>query len=300
MGKPRLILHIGVHKTGTTALQDILEQNRETLSRQAMWYARTDRPPFPEHAKHGSLFRAALRGGEDLLSETRILSEEFRQSGCTTLVLSEEGFSEPRFSKFAALADFLAAFEVKIYCNIRRQDYLIESLWNQHCKFRDESRGIEDFAFDPEILNRCRFKPLLDFWSSFGEIVVRDYDQVKLSGTAHTFGETFAVVLPETMQKKNLSPSANCALVLAELNRLGLQELKPKVIRAFRNDTRKHALGGLLRQRLLNYFQVDNAAVAKTYGVTFETTLPSEGPEPIRHLETTAVVQAMARMSELK
>ena len=90
----KLILHIGTHKTGSTAIQNWLYWNRDTLAAQGVLYARTDREPYPHLKKHTSLHHALMHASGDFRSEWQQIEEEFEASGCHTMILSEEGLSE--------------------------------------------------------------------------------------------------------------------------------------------------------------------------------------------------------------
>ena len=90
--RPRLILHIGTHKTGTSALQAALEAARPALLERGVLYPSTQRPPWPELPKHCSVFHAAISNDAALQARERDdLLAEFDASGAQALLISEEG-----------------------------------------------------------------------------------------------------------------------------------------------------------------------------------------------------------------
>lgn len=93
MKKNKLIIHIGTHKTGTTSIQNALYASKEELKKAGFLYAKTDREPHPRLHKHCSIYFAASSGDALADLERQTLFEEFQNSGCHTMILSEEGLS---------------------------------------------------------------------------------------------------------------------------------------------------------------------------------------------------------------
>ena len=79
----KLVVHLGFHKTASTYLQSLLNENREPLAKRGIWYAQ--RPPAtPEH--HPAAW-SLLEG--DALPLVKMLHEGAR-AGCHTVLLSSE------------------------------------------------------------------------------------------------------------------------------------------------------------------------------------------------------------------
>ena len=64
----RILLHIGTHKTGTSALQRVFQSERATLAASGICYPSTNREPFAHLPKHSSL-HAATREPEKFAAE---------------------------------------------------------------------------------------------------------------------------------------------------------------------------------------------------------------------------------------
>lgn len=125
-----IFLHIGPHKTGSTAIQAMCDQNRSVLARHGILY------PFGRwHGQLGSFFsrdkinfvfnRHSNR--KDLNSLTAAdtqyilrLRQEFSKTNADTVVLSYEGFIDLQADSIGALKSFLDEFsqDIKIiaYC----------------------------------------------------------------------------------------------------------------------------------------------------------------------------------------
>jgi len=92
------VVHVGMHKTGTTSMQTMFDANRELLISHGLL--------FPETGFGGSAgFRSVKAGGipghdalwralrEDAVDELRRLHEEIRQSRCSQVLISAENMS---------------------------------------------------------------------------------------------------------------------------------------------------------------------------------------------------------------
>ena len=140
--KNKLIVHIGTHKTGTTSIQNTLEQNRALLAEWQVLYPRTDRDPWPDLDKHCSVYAAAVNSSSVIKSrEYDLLMKEFEGSGCHTMILSEEGLSEPKEEIIDFFSTFKEHFDIEIVCYLRRQDLFLESLYNQFVRERARREG---------------------------------------------------------------------------------------------------------------------------------------------------------------
>lgn len=139
----RLLLHAGMHRTGSTDLQIFLADNREALAGRGVVYP-------GERRDHQDLAWALLRGdadGEDVL---RLLPRR----GAETAVLSAEDFFV--HEDLGWLKAVRRRVEVEVLVYLRRQDDWLNSWYNQHVKWpfqRRKSRmspqrflaSIEDF-----------------------------------------------------------------------------------------------------------------------------------------------------------
>jgi hypothetical protein len=140
---PKLFLHIGLPKTATSSVQKFLFDNPGFLGSHGLRYARTGL-----HAglkcHHDLLWALGLHQGvaftdkgirhraDEFLSG---LARESREHADRDLVISSELFTF--VDDFSRLEPLLAAFpdrDVRFVLTLRRQDYLLESLYQQIVK----------------------------------------------------------------------------------------------------------------------------------------------------------------------
>ena len=127
----RLILHIGTHKTGSSALQQHLGWHRRRLAARGVAY------PRPRDARNGANNHRdlvqALDAGDAAL-EAALAHYAAALAGAEVAVLSAEGFSAGKRDP-ARLAGALApGAEVRVVCFLRRADFFAESLYRHHIR----------------------------------------------------------------------------------------------------------------------------------------------------------------------
>ena len=314
MHRPRLVLHIGTHKTGTSALQSALDGARNTLLGHDLLYPDTRRPPWPDLPKHCSVYQAAVSGDAALQARERdALLSEFEASGTHTMLISEEGLSEPDEripSFFAPLAE---RFEIEVVCLLRRQDLFVEALFNQFVRegARRESRPILTFSRGRATRGRLDYHALLSRWAALGARVrALDFDGPAVRGPGLLAAFETALQLPALGlpdRRANPSPDMRLALLLNRLNRQRVPyELAP-LLHASRGLAHgglaplRHLLGGDERRRLLAEFQMSNERLAVDFGVRFSTELPPNEPAAsVEDLDLGFTLQLLAGLSQAR
>ena len=121
--KPRLVLHVGQTKTGSTHIQHFLEQNRPALLRAGVWVPDTGlfwqetRPH--KQAGHGNLTREVVTGGQEFRDH---LEAALALAGgrIHTVILSSEAFFLNR--RAALIPDHFPDYPVEVIGYFRRQD----------------------------------------------------------------------------------------------------------------------------------------------------------------------------------
>ena len=299
MVKKKLVLHIGTHKTGTSTIQALLGDNRKLLLESGILYPSTDRGPNPKLQKHTSLFLSVCQGAGKFSQEYSLIMREFDQSNCSVMVLSAEGFSSPQFKQrnFHLLKKFSEYFDIKVVCFVRRQDYFMESLWNQNCKNGQQLSHIVDFLKNGKNSQRQLYLNSLNFYSEFCDVRVINFDLAVKDGLEKTFAEISGIPIPTSKRPRNVSPGSSCALTMAAMTKLGLEFNTMSIIEAFKKDKSKFVLGSKLRKKLLDEMYVHNTRLASGYGIIFSDFLPDEGPDPVLEPDQSHVIAALSNLS---
>ena len=134
-----LYLHIGTHKTGTTALQNFFAINQAPLKRKGIDYPDVDNLQKEVHRRlvltfypnNMTPYCQTIPNVKDSLEEWRMvldLAEEKK-----ILISTEQFFTCPP-EIISKIREITASHHVKIICYIRRQDELEESWYNQSIK----------------------------------------------------------------------------------------------------------------------------------------------------------------------
>ena len=168
MSKPRLILHIGSPRTGTTALQTCMAKNQKFLMDNKICYSDFYEPENYHVNLTISLIHEYFEKNNCDITPTYVLENMYSQypiniinnmkrvfyeNNCKTLILSDEHIFEGTiwwiFSSSGNTEDLLRGrrdyirryfkeafkeFDIKIVCYLRRQDDYVESYYNQFCK----------------------------------------------------------------------------------------------------------------------------------------------------------------------
>ena len=281
--RPRLLLHIGTHKTATSTLQLLMSSQRKALAAQGFCYPRTDREPSPNRNKHAFFRPLVAKGGPSFERMHGALMEEFAASGCHTMVLSAEGLAEfPLHRNLNSLSIFARDFDIEAICYVRRQDYFAESLWNQRCKTGKQTQPIAHFVEDPKVIQYMTYMDMLDRWAAYGKVTALGFETAREAGIVESFAAVTGMALPDPEKIRNISPSMTLAAALAVLNRTKDKQRDWQVLEPMLGENlSRHALGSRLRAEILARFADHNARLAETYGVVFPDTMPEERPDPL-------------------
>lgn len=145
-----LVLHIGLHKTASTYVQNVLSARRYDLLEHGIVYPTTGTPGMQVRTRDGA------RAGHALLTYRKGTAELVDQllhevpPDATTVLLSAEDLTHPRRDPEQMFATFSAFGRVSVVVVLRRQDDWLESYYKQRVdQFRSgETRSITAFLAD--------------------------------------------------------------------------------------------------------------------------------------------------------
>ncbi|GEM_PF-641557 len=317
--KKRLYLHIGVHRTGTTSIQNWLHANLVALRRQGVRYA------------FGRLMHTdlawKLHSGK--LKPERFISDLVRDAAgddIQSVVVSGEDFSVLR--KPEILADLKTHFDVTVVCYLRRQDQWMESWYNQHVKWpwnRELSQcDRNDFLAERPSFYWIDYADLLARWSAaFGRehVVPRVFERGRLDGSlTRDFARTCGInadALTDSVAEANDSAPPQAVEFLRHLDlydkhgaaRLVVVRTVVNTFRARGRDTVRHFWSERERRKLVDAYSKSNAQVAEQWfgaepgAPLFEAPLPGDdnaqpdiGLPPAPELYTEIVIPVIQRL----
>lgn len=292
--KIKLFLHIGTHKTGSTAIQQLLWSNRDNLAAQGILYPDLK---MGTHAHHEFAWatgigpqrpknRPRIRSWTDQifsLGADRVDSgsaSKRRHTPIHTVVLSSEEFEFVQNT--AELRHLAELFDARIVAYLRKQDHYLESSYNQQVRMYGIRfpGSIYQFAFTINPFARYNFRLLLQRWETiFGRenIIVRPYGTTGTGSDIradflHIIGASTAEMnFPEVeVERDNVSLHAAALPYLARINEVNLPPpVHRQVILALHEMIPRVANARLLQYeettRFYQSFEKSNEWVFKRY-----------------------------------
>src|SRR4051812_12712978 len=164
-GPPRIVyLHIGLHKTGTTYLQNLMRANAETMAEQNVEFPVNTGEPFQVFAVWDLQGRRPRGAGDRRIGGSwPALVEAINTSGHSTALISEERLSMSSPKQIRRAVRAFPESEVRVIVTVRDLARVLVSAWQEDVK-NDKTwtwREYADAAADPARVNRS---PARAFW----------------------------------------------------------------------------------------------------------------------------------------
>ena len=306
MGGPkRVILHVGMLKTGTTSLQAFLRENEEELAAQGIGYYIPKHIEADTYQNAGFLCWSSLHEAQGTVSENSSLNDEERAlfseftKGYDTLILSKEYMSElgvklPTYWDVVKKHIFELVGEntqIDVIIFLRRQDDWVFSRWKQAVYeffLRDRATPISIPNFS-KYLNMVKSSGLMDYDKSLERLIrVFGRDYVTVCGydgnqdgafdTVNTFLVATNISLPDAdrneVMRKNTSITMRAAEALLLIGQSeNIKGISSKDIRRaakafsrlYPEEQKIYPLGKYERERLLTEFEESNERVSMEY-----------------------------------
>lgn len=174
--KRKVIIHAGMHKTGTSYIQNAIYDNREKLRPLGFYYPETGLVKSNPQVgfRHFPLKVSLTEERESALS-LRLLKEEIEASGCDRIVISYEGFLNADLPAETLLNGF-AEYDLRVIAYVRSPVDYIESKYREWVRRVNYSGEMSDFLRSQRrFLNYGRlFRPWMD---ALGErLVVKSFE----------------------------------------------------------------------------------------------------------------------------
>ncbi|KPP88004.1 MAG: Sulfotransferase domain [Rhodobacteraceae bacterium HLUCCO07] len=284
-----LNIHIGAHKTATTALQSTFLRNSEILAQNGILYPDSNRLHFAHHR-----LSFALRGLKDHkhddvpdfnieIAELRKAIEDSPQP--QIFISSEEFFvcSAKQLHRLHKALDL--PINIRIIATIRRQDDYLLSVYNQRSKTIGNGfiRPLRWHVQNPRDINReiSFFSHLKRWRKEFGANSVkllRYEDGEPLAAMLEILGLPEKLITAPNKRVNQSTPSAVAEAVRVakclRLPRSGQIMVRELATRIFSGGKRR-ALSDTERRKILVEFASENDAMFSTFGME-NTYLPSD------------------------
>lgn len=318
--RPDIVLHLGVGKTGTTTIQQLMRLSRDALAERGYLYPRT--PGAVRHAKLGLYFRSdeeldsmpawhRLRAQDPDRFRRRFhrrLTAEIADARPRCVIFSDEalyGLSRPSMVRLREFVDQVGG-DVRLVVYIRRQDEHLTSYYQQHVKV-GETRRLAEWAADDRA-STYDYARRLDRWAASmnpSSFVVRRFERpsFKDGSLEADFLDAAGIVgvEPVTLPRANESLDAETVEFLRIYNLYLVRHAggRPGVMdhRGLVRELAEHGGGPTLTlpddelTQFLERWQPSNDEVAARYFGESELFTPGrkEGTTAVQHLEPARV-----------
>lgn len=295
--KPRLFLHIGTHKTGTTSIQRFCANNTEALAKAGIYYPSFEIGGYPTHYAHHMLAHATAGRNDvmDLWHVERFLSlVRSRMTRDQACLISAEPYYRHRLPQadgrqsfglyIDRVAQTYADFDVTVLVMLRRQDLFLESLYAEHVLATDYTGTIMEFAQSRQ--GMLDYNGRLGNWSdSFGaeNVWVRTFEPSLLKGPVErSFVEWLGVTWTNAFKIRGDRHNVSLPRAFVEFKRAmngadGLDRAANNVLRGWIEEYSRSDVGADVpalgkyyltpgqRTELMARYADDNRAVAQRY-----------------------------------
>ncbi len=247
MKYPQLYIHIGLHKTGTSSIQEFLSVNSEVLQRRKIIYPHTEKKNNAHYSLAWSLNEKKKKQTElspRLIWET--MEKEFYDKEFDKIIISSEAFSHLSEIEIKNFYQLVHQYRPKIILYLRRQDHLIQSVYSQRIKQPKNNFSMTINEFLLNIDYPLNFQGFIESWENyFGikNLLIRVYEKEQLkNGLINDF--LGCLEINDVNNEYSLPAGKNISIERTAIEILRLSSL----IQIEEKERR------LLKRQLLNYF----------------------------------------------
>lgn len=232
-----IYLHVGTHKTGTTAVQVSSVANVDSLEENDVLYPKVGRPAIRSIGMGHHLLAWNIIGhpvSDNYYGDTSRdsmfteLREEINQSKCSKVLISSEEFDRFTSENIVRLCEELAEFDIVVIAYLRRKDSYIEAAYQTMVMHDKGKFTIQEFVDTMDIpLNYYDF---ITKWKGVvgdKNVIVGLYDRQHLLGgdvVLDLYGKldlSLNIEKPSKSEKVNSTIPLQYVAVSAMLSRLG-------------------------------------------------------------------------------
>lgn len=190
--KPRVYLHIGLQKTGTSALQDWLASNESSLKKLGILYPNAGR----KLKKHSFLYESIKSEYLDKALDLHWvqLEKELSNTKSGKVIISDEAFCDLTSLEIAALQEKLLNYEIKVVIYLREPRSFMVSLYKYNIRVGGIYYSFKEFL--ERNVGRFDFEAKIKRFSNFfghENIIVKTYEKAKNDNLLIDFMKTIEI-----------------------------------------------------------------------------------------------------------
>ena len=246
------LLHIGPHKTGTTAIQSAFHRNRPSLAEQGVYYAGSQRQPM--QAVHAVTRRPSpyADGKVPPMRRWSALVGEVRRAGADRVVISSEGFADAEEEAVRKVVADFDANRVQVVVTLRPLVELLPSQWQQQLQ---SGLTMDYESWLQAVFNEPDHRVSRTFWQR------HQHDELirRWAGIAGAANVTAIVGDPADREgllrtfESLLRLRAGTLVPEPDLTNRSLTEAEAEAVRAFNVSFRAEGLGTPLHAKVMRF-----------------------------------------------
>lgn len=276
----KILLHIGTHKTGSTAIQSFCYKNSMALIQQGILYPESYTKWGGHHQIPWHLGVTHPYKDEDITFDQIMLylKQQIAIYQPRQVILSSEDFEFLPLPALKRLKETLDDYPIEILIYLRRQDNYLISEYKQHVRMEvtQFSGTLFDFVLKYDFEPRFNYKYITDKWSEvFGKnsLIVRPFEkqQLKDGDVVEDFISTINIERTENIQsvessESNIGLSNMATLLLSKLNAYDISN-RGRLIELLRDLDFPDIdlISSKARKEILSRFEASNSDIAKQY-----------------------------------
>jgi len=183
-----LYLHIGFHKTGTSALQEYLNENREELEEKGIFYPKSLNNKYPGNVDLSWALKkeppkwSSITNSQEKEKIISYYLHQIKNTECNDIIISSEDFSllDNEISSIEKIKTIFNNYNIKIIAYIREPKEFIFSLYAHAVREKVVTSSFEEY-----LLNKYNFRAsdfalrLLPWQKVFGKekLIIKKYNK---------------------------------------------------------------------------------------------------------------------------
>ena len=180
-----IFLHIGFHKTGTSALQEMLCRLRDSLEQCDVFYPLSFGEKLPSHADFAWMMAQRMPKWSSVPEEKKqevvdCYLDQIRDTECPNVIISGEDFCSFQLAEIRNLRKIFSGQKVYIIAYLREPKSFIASLYSHAVRVGKFRGSFDEYLDDSSVFNiRCaayrdRLKSWIDVFKK-ENMIVKEY-----------------------------------------------------------------------------------------------------------------------------